>query len=71
VAAREDLLERGVAVSEVFHRAPGEDYTPGRQPQHRSYASFASFVDPDGNAWVLQEVTTRLPGRVAEELLHP
>jgi catechol 2,3-dioxygenase-like lactoylglutathione lyase family enzyme len=66
VAAREELLARGVDVSEVFHRPPGEDYIAGPHPQRRSYASFVSFVDPDGNAWVVQEVTTRLPGRVSE-----
>ena len=65
-AAHEDLARRGVDVSEVFHRGPGEDYASGPEPQHRSYASFVSFKDPDGNAWVVQEVTARLPGRQDE-----
>ena len=75
-AAREELLGRGVEISEVFHEAggvyagPDEPYLFGRHrvsgpdPEHRSYRSFASFRDPDGNGWLLQEVTTRLPGRV-------
>jgi catechol 2,3-dioxygenase-like lactoylglutathione lyase family enzyme len=74
--ARKDLLGRGVEVSEVFHdaggRYTGEDdpylfgrvRVSGRDPEHRSYRSFASFRDPDGNGWLLQEVTTRLPGRI-------
>jgi catechol 2,3-dioxygenase-like lactoylglutathione lyase family enzyme len=75
-AAREELLSRGVAISEVFHDDAGvyagtdEPYLFGRHrvsgadPDHRSYRSFASFHDPDGNGWLLQEVTRRLPGRV-------
>jgi catechol 2,3-dioxygenase-like lactoylglutathione lyase family enzyme len=75
-AARTELLGRGVAVSEVFHGAAGEyagtdaPYLFGRrrvsgpEPGHGSYRSFASFSDPDGNGWLFQEVTTRLPGRV-------
>jgi catechol 2,3-dioxygenase-like lactoylglutathione lyase family enzyme len=63
-AAREDLLRRGVEVSEVFHRAPGEAPAKGRHPQGATYASYAAFSDPDGNGWLLQEVTSRLPGRV-------
>jgi catechol 2,3-dioxygenase-like lactoylglutathione lyase family enzyme len=63
-AARAELLDRGVEVNEVFHRAPGEEPHKGREPQGRSYASFATFSDPDGNRWLLQEVTARLPGRV-------
>jgi catechol 2,3-dioxygenase-like lactoylglutathione lyase family enzyme len=73
-AARGELLSRGVEVSEVFHDAGGglgggfhagtEARAPGPDPQGRSYASYASFSDPDGNSWVLQEVTTRLPGRI-------
>ena len=63
-AARAELIDRGVDVSEIFHRAPGEDPMSGPDPQRRSYASFASFSDPDGNSWLLQEVTARLPGRV-------
>jgi catechol 2,3-dioxygenase-like lactoylglutathione lyase family enzyme len=75
-AARDELLRRGVEVSEVFHDFPGEHVGPdepylfgrlrvsGPDPDHRSYRSFASFRDPDGNGWLLQEVTTRLPGRI-------
>jgi len=75
-AARKNLLHRGVKVSEVFHGAddayagPDEPYLFGRirvngpDPTHRSYRSFASFSDPDGNGWILQEITTRLPGRI-------
>jgi catechol 2,3-dioxygenase-like lactoylglutathione lyase family enzyme len=67
--ARADLGKRGVNVSEVFHYAGDrlvvgtKGRTPGRDPQGRSYLSFASFTDPDGNGWLLQEVTERLPGR--------
>lgn len=62
-AARNDLMEAGVDVSECFHPgAKGVDSGP--DPEHRSYASFATFRDPDGNGWLMQEVTTRLPGRV-------
>ncbi|MEU1623350.1 VOC family protein [Streptomyces sp. NPDC008238] len=70
VAAREELVGRGVEVSEVFHDAGGvfhragtEGRVPGPDAQRRSYCSFASFADPDGNEWVLQEITERLPGR--------
>lgn len=64
-ATRAELVVRGVAVSEVFHRAgPGKPAINGRDPQRRSYGSFATFSDPDGNTWLLQEVTNRLPGRV-------
>jgi catechol 2,3-dioxygenase-like lactoylglutathione lyase family enzyme len=72
-AARDQLAGRGVAVSEVFHAgAPGAQFdtvnTDGRlsgpAPDRGSYGSFATFTDPDGNGWLLQEVTTRLPGRV-------
>ena len=69
-AARDDLIARGVDVSEVFHYAGGpfnnaveNPRVGGRDPQGRSYFSFASFEDPDGNGWLLQEITTRLPGR--------
>jgi catechol 2,3-dioxygenase-like lactoylglutathione lyase family enzyme len=62
--ARDDLVGRGVAVSEIFHNEPGTGPKPGIDPERRSYASLASFDDPDGNQWVLQEVTERLPGRV-------
>lgn len=76
-AARQDLLGRGIAISEPFHGAgdvhagPDEPYlfgsvrVGGLDPKRSSYSSFASFVDPDGNVWLLQEVTTRLPGRIA------
>jgi catechol 2,3-dioxygenase-like lactoylglutathione lyase family enzyme len=79
-AAREDLLGRGVEISEVFHDAagvyagPDEPYlfgrmrVGGRDPEHRSYRSFASFHDPDGNGWLLQEITMRLPGRVDSDI---
>jgi catechol 2,3-dioxygenase-like lactoylglutathione lyase family enzyme len=75
-AVRQELLARGVKVSEAFHDAGGaytgtdEPYLFGRirvsgpDPEHRSYRSFASFSDPDGNGWLMQEVTERLPGRV-------
>ncbi len=70
-AAREDLIARGVNVSEIFHYAGGpfnnaveNPRIPGRDPQGRSYFSFASFEDPEGNIWLLQEITTRLPGRL-------
>ena len=75
-AARKELLGRGVKISEVFHD-PGGEYAGsdqpylfgrrrvgGRDPEHRSYRSFASFSDPDGNGWLFQEITTRLPGRI-------
>ena len=75
-AARDELRRRGVEVSEVFHDAtgiydgPDEPYLFGRRrvsgadPEHRSYRSYASFHDLDGNGWLFQEVTTRLPGRI-------
>jgi catechol 2,3-dioxygenase-like lactoylglutathione lyase family enzyme len=75
-AARKELLDRGVEISEVFHDAggaytgPDAPYLFGRRrasgidPAHQSYRSFASFNDPDGNGWLFQEITTRLPGRV-------
>ncbi len=68
-AARGELLARGVEVSETFHEgAPGARFhdsgrAPGPAPDRRTYGSFASFSDPDGNGWLLQEITTRLPGR--------
>ena len=70
-AARDDLIARGVDVSEVFHYAGGpfnitvgeNPRVSGPDPEGRSYYSFASFEDPDGNGWLLQEITTRLPGR--------
>src|SRR3954447_9922545 len=71
-AARDQLAARGADVSEVFHpAAPGAQFRPdggdrvgGRSPDGASYGSFATFQDPDGNRWLLQEVTTRLPGRI-------
>jgi catechol 2,3-dioxygenase-like lactoylglutathione lyase family enzyme len=74
-AARKALLERGIAISEVFHNegvytGTDENYLFGRvrvsgpDPEHHSYRSFASFKDPDGNGWLFQEITTRLPGRI-------
>lgn len=75
-AARKDLAERGIDVSEVFHSEGGvyagddEPYLFGQRrvsgpdPKHGSYRSFASFHDPDGNGWLFQEITTRLPGRI-------
>lgn len=69
-AARTELVDQGVEVSEVFHdeggifhRAGTEGRVTGSDPERRDYASFASFSDPDGNGWVLQEVKTRAPGR--------
>jgi len=63
-AARTALVGRGAAVSEVFHYAAGRGpRVSGPDPQGRSYFSFASFSDPDGNSWLLQEIKTRLPGR--------
>src|SRR5512133_2002053 len=72
-AARQELIARGVQVSEVFHaETPGAQFQPdgasgrvsGPAPDHSSYRSFATFRDPDGNGWLLQQVTTRLPGRI-------
>jgi catechol 2,3-dioxygenase-like lactoylglutathione lyase family enzyme len=63
--ARAELIDRGVDVSEVFHRAgPGQPPLSGPDPARRSYFSYATFNDPDGNEWLLQEVTTRFPGRI-------
>ncbi len=61
-AARADLISRGVEVSEVFHLAGGHP-----DPQGRSYQTYASFSDPGGNGWLLQEIKTRLPGREWED----
>ena len=81
-AARGELLAHGVNASEVFHDAggvyagPDQPYLFGRlrvsgpDPEHRSYRSFVSFSDPDGNGWLLQEITTRLPGRVAGDTTY-
>jgi catechol 2,3-dioxygenase-like lactoylglutathione lyase family enzyme len=65
-AAREDLIRRGVEVSELFHRDGGE-LRPGPDPERRSYLTYASFRDPDGNSWLLQEVKERPPGRQWED----
>jgi catechol 2,3-dioxygenase-like lactoylglutathione lyase family enzyme len=71
-AAREELVARGAEISEVFHAGtPGAQFQPdgtsgrvgGPAPDHASYRSFATFSDPDGNSWLLQEIKTRLPGR--------
>lgn len=65
VAARAELIERGATVSEIFHRAgPGQPAVNGPHPTRQTYSSFATLSDPDGNTWLLQEVTARLPGRV-------
>jgi catechol 2,3-dioxygenase-like lactoylglutathione lyase family enzyme len=65
MAARAELIGRGVEVSNVFHRAgPGKPAVEGPDPERRSYFSYANFSDPDGNEWLLQEVTTRFPGRI-------
>jgi len=72
-AARDELAGRGADVNEVFHAGtPGAQFQPdgtsghvcGPAPDHASYGSFATFSDPDGNGWLLQEITRRLPGRV-------
>jgi catechol 2,3-dioxygenase-like lactoylglutathione lyase family enzyme len=72
-AARDELIAKGVNVSEVFHEGgPGARFEPegassrlsGPAPEHATYRSFASFSDPDGNGWLLQEITARLPGRI-------
>jgi catechol 2,3-dioxygenase-like lactoylglutathione lyase family enzyme len=62
-AARDELIADGIDVGEVFHFGQNGPES-GPDPQHRSYSSFASFSDPDGNTWLLQEITTRLPGRI-------
>jgi catechol 2,3-dioxygenase-like lactoylglutathione lyase family enzyme len=74
-AARDELAGRGVEVSEVFHYAGFNRVDPdarlsGPAPERRSYGSWVSFSDPDGNAWLLQEITTRLPGRVAGDTTY-
>jgi catechol 2,3-dioxygenase-like lactoylglutathione lyase family enzyme len=62
-AARAELAAAGIDVSEVFHRG-ADGPASGPEPEHGSYQSFATFGDPDGNSWLLQEITKRLPGRV-------
>jgi len=74
-AARDELVARGIGVSEVFHYAGWNRVDPdarlsGPSPDRRSYASFVSFSDSDGNGWLLQEITTRLPGRVAGDTTY-
>jgi catechol 2,3-dioxygenase-like lactoylglutathione lyase family enzyme len=81
-AARNELVAHGVNPTEVFHDASGvyagadKPYlfgrlrVSGRDPDHRSYRSFVSFSDPDGNGWLLQEVTTRAPGRIAGDTTY-
>ena len=72
--ARGELRRLGVEVSEVFHYAAGPGpfggRVSGRAPDHLSYGSYATFSDPDGNGWVLQEVTTRFPGRVVGDTTY-
>lgn len=65
VAAHAELTRRGIAASDVWHGAPfpPEARLPGPDPKRTSYGSFCAFADPDGNAWLVQEVTTRRPGR--------
>jgi catechol 2,3-dioxygenase-like lactoylglutathione lyase family enzyme len=64
-SARAELVDRGVHVGELFHRAgPGQPPVSGLDPERRSYFTYATFSDPDGNEWLLQEVTTRFPGRI-------
>jgi catechol 2,3-dioxygenase-like lactoylglutathione lyase family enzyme len=78
-AAREELLARGAEVSEVFHpdspggqfRVDGGGRLPGPADERASYSTFATFGDPDGNRWLIQEVTTRLPGRVEAQTSFP
>lgn len=72
LAAHAELVARGVEASEVFHDPAGGfnrfgARASGPDPERRSYASFLTFSDPDGNGWVLQEITTRFPGRIAED----
>jgi catechol 2,3-dioxygenase-like lactoylglutathione lyase family enzyme len=62
-AARNDLTAAGIEVGKIFHIGPSGPEN-GPDPEHRSYFSHAAFTDPDGNSWLLQEVTTRLPGRI-------
>lgn len=64
-ATREDLIARGVEVGEIYHNDGGQ--APGPDPERRSYQSYATFSDPDGNGWLIQEITERLPGREWED----
>jgi catechol 2,3-dioxygenase-like lactoylglutathione lyase family enzyme len=63
-AARDELISRGADVSEVFHRDGSVADASGPDPERGTYRSYASFSDPDGNVWLMQEITTRLPGRI-------
>ena len=67
VAAHDELVGRGIDASEIWHGPPFpvEARQPGPDPERTSYGSFCSFEDPDGNTWLVQEVTTRLPGRTS------
>ncbi|MCU1285438.1 MAG: glyoxalase/bleomycin resistance protein/dioxygenase [Acidobacteriales bacterium] len=79
-ASRNELLSHGIEVSEVFHDSAGnlaggfhigtEGRSPGPDPEGRSYGSYASFKDPDGNGWFLQEIKERLPGRTSHGSLQ-
>ena len=71
-AARDELVRNGVEVSDVFHftNPPFGGQVSGLAPDHQSYGSYATFKDPDGNGWLLQEVTTRFPGRVAGDTTY-
>lgn len=62
-AARKAMIAAGIKVGEIFHLGP-EGPVPGPDPEHRTYRTRASFSDPDGNTWLLQEITSRLPGRI-------
>jgi catechol 2,3-dioxygenase-like lactoylglutathione lyase family enzyme len=64
VAARDELIGRGVEVEEIWHLEPDKGRVVGLDPQRTSYNNRATFADPDGNTWLLQEITERLPGRV-------
>lgn len=66
-AARKELISKGAKVGEIYHGLSKGTHASGPDPEKRSYFSFSSFSDPDGNVWVLQEVTTRLPGRADGE----
>ncbi len=74
-ATRDELMRRGVEVGEIFHYAAGPapfgGQVRGTAPDHLSYGSYATLRDPDGNGWLLQEVTTRFPGRVAGDTRYP
>ena len=76
--ARRDLLERGISVSEpfhdlggIFHHANGIGVAVGMNPERKSYASYISFSDPDGNEWTIQEISVRLPGQPGDKRFTP